>query len=158
MSYPPIMVRQWPFDGYSRQPVELDPRLGEEAQIRLGPSWPRGQRLVEPGCCDPAPAYRAALASAKREWAGPKRLAGYSQCGIKVEHGPIEVEVGPIERAAQAGCAILVHRPSPKRNTAQRAKPSWRIQTVRIAPNRLRTTIAARMMPFSRQTLTAIAW
>jgi len=44
------------------------------------------------------------------------------------------------------------------RNTALKSQAILRIQTIRIAPIRLRTTIAAQKMPFSRQTLTAIAW
>jgi len=37
MSYPPIMVRQWPFDGYSRQPVGTpSASRGIQAQFRPG--------------------------------------------------------------------------------------------------------------------------
>jgi len=52
MSYPPIMVRQWPFDGYSRQPVELHRRLVESRCSSVlamlaswaTPHWARAQR------------------------------------------------------------------------------------------------------------------
>ena len=74
MSYPPIMVRQWPFDGYSRQPMELQPRLVEEAQISPGHAGLVDNSSLSQGCSDPASAYRAALASAKSSSLGQKRL------------------------------------------------------------------------------------
>jgi len=155
MSYPPIMVRQWPFDGYSRQPVGTpSASRGIQAQFRPGYAGLVGNSSLSQGTAIQASAYRAALASANEEQPRAEEAAGHSQCRIKAKREPVEISPS---RGRRRRVAHGRPTPSSKRNTAQRAKPSWRIQTVRIAPIRLRTTIAARKMPFSRQTLTAIA-
>ena len=124
MSYPPIMVRQWPFDGYSRQPVGTpSASRGIRAQFRPGYAGLVDNSSLSQGTAIQASAYRAALASANEEQPRAEEAAGHSQCGIKAKREPVEISASRGRRRRvvpfwltggrhQARSAILHKEPS----------------------------------------------